>query len=127
LYELRDEALRALTPTFANTETAAGAPEAWTLRHLAVSHSECVTHVEFKEAMSFGDETISDLRGDFAQVADRLGKNSKVLMDFAGVASFSPASIIALAQFNERLRTKGSRMVLCSLEPTARDGFFAAR
>jgi hypothetical protein len=127
MYELRDEALRALTPTSENTETAAGVPESWTLRHLAVSRSECVTHVEFKDATHFGDETINDLRGDLDQLADKLGKDSKVLLDFAGVVSFSPASINALAQFHERLRTKGSRMVLCCLEPSARDGFFAAR
>ena len=127
MYEFRDEAARALTPQNEHTETEAATPESLILRYLDVSRSAQVTHVKFEGVTSFGHETINDLREDFAQLADGLDKDTKVLMDFAGVASFSPASINALAQFNERLRTKGSRMVLCCLEPTARDCFFADR
>ena len=127
MYDHCNEAARALTPKFDGTETEAAAPESGALRHLEVSCSASVTHVTFSAATTFGDETINDLRADLAQLADGLGKDSKVLMDFSGVVSFSPASINALAQFNERLRTRGSRMVLCSLESTARDCFFAGR
>ena len=126
MYEGRNEAVRALNPPFELPEMEAVA-ETWAQRHLAVSRSAGVTHVTFQKATTFGDETTNDLREDFAQLADRLDKDSKVLMDFAGVASFSQASINALAQLNERLRTKGSRMVLCCLDPTARSCFFAGR
>jgi anti-anti-sigma regulatory factor len=126
MYEGRNEAVRALAPAFEDPETEAVA-ETWVQRLLAVSRSAGVTHVTFQKATTFGDETINDLRDDFAQIAEKLGKDSKVLMDFAGVASFSPASINVLAQFNEKLRTKGSRMVLCALDPTARECFFAVR
>jgi anti-anti-sigma regulatory factor len=95
--------------------------------HLAVSRSAGVTQVRFKEAQTFGEETVSDLRDDFAQLADRLGRDSKVLLDFTGVKSFSAASIGALALFNQKLQTKGSRIALCCLAPAARESFFAAR
>lgn len=127
MYDFRDEAAQALTSQIEKTETETDTAESLILRHLDVSQAAHVTHVKFKEATTFGHETISDLREDCAQLADRLDKDSKVLMDFTGVVSFSPASINALAQFNERLRTKGSRMVLCCLEPAARNCFFAGR
>ena len=127
MYESRQEAIRALAPRSDQPVTEAAAPETWTSEHLAVSCSAPVTHVEFKRAQIVGEETVSDFREDFAQLADRLDRDSKVLLDFAGVVSFSPAAINSLTQFNERLRTKGSRMVLCSLDPTARDCFFPDR
>ena len=127
MYDFLDEAIRALTPKWELPEPDAAPPESWTFRHLAVSRSTLLTHVKFREATTFENETINDLREDFDQLADRLKKDSKVLVDFEGVASFPPGAINVLAQFNDRLRTRGSRMVLCSLDPTTRDCFFAAR
>ena len=103
-------------------------PELRTFKHLAVSRSSGLTHVQFKQAKTFGEEkeTVSDLREDFAQLADLLGRHSKVLLDFAGVVLFSSASINALILFNKKLQTKGSRIALCSLDPTARESFFVA-
>ena len=86
-----------------------------------------MTHVKFKKATRFESETINDIREDFAQLADRLDRDSKVLLDFAAVELFSPAAIDALTQFNEKLRTKGSRIALCCLDPVARESFFAVR
>jgi anti-anti-sigma regulatory factor len=94
---------------------------------LSVSRSAGVTHVQFKSAQTFEEESASDLRDDFAQLADRLGKDSRVLLDFAGVTSFSASSLNALVLFNQKLQTKGSRMALCCLEPAAREAIFAAR
>jgi hypothetical protein len=127
MYDFREEAIRALTPKSDQPVTEVATPETWTSEHLAVSHSARVTHVQFKKAQIFGEETVSDFREDFAQLADRLDRDSKVLLDFAGVVSFSPAAINTLDQFNQKLRSKGSRMVLCSLDPTARECFFADR
>ena len=88
MYEFRDEATRALTPKSARPVTEATAPESWTFKHLAVSRSASVAHVQFKRAQAFGEETVSDLRVDFSQLADKLVRDSKVLLDFAGVKSF---------------------------------------
>jgi len=125
MFDFRDEAIRALMPKSDQTVTEATATETWTSAHLAVSRSARVTHVEFKRVQTFGEETVSDLREDFAQLADRLARDSRVLLDFAGVMSFSAASLDLLVLFNQKLRARGSRMVLCSLDPTARECFFA--
>jgi anti-anti-sigma regulatory factor len=83
-----------------------------------------VTHVQFTEAGEFGEETVAGLREDFAQLADKLGIDSKVLVDFTGIELFSAAFIEALVLFSKRLRTKGSRIALCCLAPAAREFFF---
>ena len=127
MFESRDEAVRALTPKFEVADMETAVSESWTLRHLTVSRIGRITHVEFQGATDFGDETINDLREDFAQLSNRLDMDSKVSMDFTGVASFNPASIRVLTEFHEKLRTKGSRMVLSSLDPSARSCFFADR
>ena len=127
MYEFRDEAIQALTPKTAHPITESTAPDSWTFKHLIVSRSASVTHVEFKKTPTLGEETVSDLRQDFAHLADRLVRNSKVLFNFAGVKSFCSASMDALVLFNKKLRTKGSRMALCCLDPAARDSFFATR
>ena len=124
MYEFRDEATRALTPKSARPVTEATDSESWTFKHSAVSHSARVAHVQFKMAQTFGKETVNDLRVDFSQLADRLVRDSKVLLDFAGVKSFYAASIDTLVLFNQKLRYKGSRIVLCCLEPAARESFF---
>ena len=127
MYEFRDEAIRALTPKTAHLATEGAGSEPWTFTHLAVSRSASVTHVEFKTAQTIAEETLSDFREDFAQLADRLDRDSKVLLDFAGVKLFCAACIDEIILLNQNLRTKGSRIALCCLDPTARESFFAAR
>jgi anti-anti-sigma regulatory factor len=127
MYDSRQEAIGALASRSDQPVTEAAGQETWTSEHLAVSRSARVTHVEFKRPQILGEETVCDFREDFAQLADRLDRDSKVLLDFAGVVSFSSAAISTLSQFNQKLRSKGSRMVLCSLDPTARECFFADR
>ncbi len=124
MYEFRDEATRALTAKSARPVTESTAQESWTFKHLAVSHSARVAHVRFKSALAFGEETKNDLRADFAQLADRLVRDSKVLLDFVGVKSFCAAAIHELVLFNQKLRTKGSRLALCRLDPTVHQSFF---
>ena len=124
IYESRDEATRALTPKLQKTATESSAPDSWIFEHLTVSRSAGVTHVEFTEAEDFGEETVAGLRKDFAQLAGTLGIDSKVLVDFTGVVLFSAAFIDALVVFSKNLRTKGSRIALCCLAPTAREFFF---
>ena len=124
IYESRDEATRALTPKSEKTETESGAPDSWFFKHLTVSRSAGVTHVQFTEAKDFDEKTVAGLRDDFAQLATALGIDSKVLVDFTGVVLFDAAFIDALAVFGKKLRTKGSRIALCSLAPAARQFFF---
>ncbi|MHB8956494.1 MAG: STAS domain-containing protein [Pirellulaceae bacterium] len=126
MYELRDEAMQALTPRSGKFATDATVLESWTFAHLEVSAVAGLTCVRFKEPQTFEEGSASDLREDLTRLADVLGKDSKVLFDFTGVMAFNAASISALTQFNRTLQTRGSRIALCCLEPTARESFFAA-
>ena len=80
-----------------------------------------------KKAQTFEEQTASTLREDFAQLADRLARNSRVLLDFAGVMSLGATFLDAFVLFNRNLQTKGSRMALCCLDPAVRKLFFATR
>ena len=81
-------------------------------------------HVKFLNAADFDAGTVTDLRDDFAQLASTLAIDTRVLVDFTGVVSLHAALIDALLVFSGELRTKGSRIALCCLAPTAREFFF---
>lgn len=127
MYDFRDEAVRALTPKAARHVTEAINSESWNFKFLAASQSANVTHVGFKQDQSLKEYIVGDLRKDFAQLTNKLGIGSKILLDFTGINSFSPASIDTLVSFNKNLRHKGSRIVLCCLDSGVRDSFFPAR
>ena len=86
MYELRDEATRALTPKSDHAATEATAPETWIFDLLDVSRPERVTHVAFKRGQAFGKETESNLREDLSQLADRLARCHR---DLPGVIHLS--------------------------------------
>ncbi len=125
MYEQRDEAIRALTPRTEKAVTETTAPATWIFTHLEVSRVAGLIHVRFKEPRTCDETMASGLDDDLARLSDLLGRDSKVLFDFSGVASFHATSIGSLAQFSRSLQTKGSRMVLCCLEPATREAFFA--
>lgn len=128
IYEHRDEAIQALTPKSVKTNgVKAGDPLPANFNHLTVTRSSVVTHVQFKGAMEFPEETERELREDFSRLAGLLDIDSKVLLDFRDVKSFAPACVDALVDFVCTLRNRGSRAVLCSLDPNVRASFYAAR
>ncbi len=124
MYELRDEAIRALTPKSAQPTAETNACDSWKFKHLAVLRSANTAHVQFKGEQTLDETTVSELREDLTQLADRLVKDSRVLLDFTAVESFDAASIKALDQFNQKLKTKGSRIALCCLDPKVQRSFF---
>ena len=127
MYDFHDEAVRALTPKTASPVTDAIDSNSWDFKFLAASRAASVTHVGFKKDQALRNGAANDLREDFAQLTDKLTIDSKVLLDFTGLNSFSAASIDMLVSFSKNLRHKGSRMALCCLNSTVRDSFFAAR
>lgn len=127
MYDFRDEAVCALTPKSASPVIEAKISESWDFELLDVSQSASVTHVGFNKSQNFTDGTTSELRRDFAQLTNKLAIGSRVLLDFTGLNSFSTASIDTLVSFNTHLRHKGSRIVLCCLDPVVRGSFFPAR
>ena len=124
MYDLCDEAILALTPKSELAATESTPPVSAKFLHLAVSRSTGVTHVRFKGKREFSEEASDDLRSDFALLAERLDRDSKVLLDFTGVSLFAAGHAEAIALLNQRLRMKGSRIVLCCLAPAVRESFF---
>ena len=70
-------------------------------------------------AADFDAGTVAGLRDDFAQLASKLAIDTRVVVDFTDVVLFDAAFIDALLVFSRQLRTKGSRLALCGLAPTA--------
>jgi len=125
IYEFHDEAVRALGPKAASPTIETKSSESWCFEYLNASQTENVTHVGFKKTQSYTDDTSGELSRDFAKLTGKLAIGSKILVDFTGLSSFSSASIDSLVSFNKNLRHKGSRVVLCCLDPTVRDSFFS--
>ena len=124
MYEFLDEAaaaqaLKATSPSADDSD-----PASWSFHYLHVSRSSGMTHIEFKQRQSFDEETVNDLREDFAQLAEKLVRSSTILLDFSEAESFCAAAIDALELFNQKLRVKGSRLALCCLAPEVRESFF---
>ncbi len=126
IYESCEEATRVLTPKLQKTVTESTPLDTWTFRHLAVSRFAGVTLVQFTDASEFNEATAAELREDFDQLAEHLGADSKVLVDFRGVVLFDATFIDLLIIFSGKLRTKGSRIALCCLAPPVHESFFAS-
>jgi anti-anti-sigma regulatory factor len=126
MYEFRDEAIEALTPRSSRFEAPACNPDDWNFEQLEVTLTDNVTSVVFKEPQYTDSQTENALRNDFLSLAEKLGNNSKVLLDFTGIDAFSGTAIQAIVAFNAKLQNKGSRIALCCLEPTVRAAFFPA-
>ncbi len=127
MYESLDETIQAMVPKSERAVAEVAIPELKDLKHLEVSHAASLTHVQFKDPEALGEEAVSGLRNDFAQLTERLERDSKVMVDFTGLESFSPAGIDALVLLHKQLKNRGSRIALCGLSPAVREAFFAVR
>lgn len=133
LYDFLLEASEALATKSARVNTYEIDPSQWEFRQLdAVLRPSGVVHVTFKQHA--GNESTSttkstselgrDLSGDLGDLAELLSNNSRVLLDFEGVLEFDADAVVKLADFDSKLRNKGSRIVLCNLETAVRESFF---
>jgi hypothetical protein len=127
MFDFQDEAIDALASKSVRPVTESDDSQSWQLQQLIASRSGDVIHVKFKTTDLCVDERARELRKDFSRLADCLVNNSQVLLDFEGLHEFCPASIAALAMFDLRLKSKGSRLALCNLEATVQASFFPNR
>jgi anti-anti-sigma regulatory factor len=125
MYEQRDEALDALTPRTEKTATEVTAPETWDFAYLQASRVADKILLRFKGTQVFDDTVLGALRDDLTRLTGVLGRDSRLLLDFSDVTLFNAAAIRELAQFSRNLQSKGSRVVLCCLEPAVSAAFFA--
>jgi len=126
MYEQRDEALDALTPRTERSATEITAPETWTFTYLEASRVADKILLRFKGSQVFDDTVIGAFRDDLTRLCGLLGRDSRLLLDFSEVTLFNAAAIRELAQFSRNLQSKGSRIVLCCLEPAVSAAFFDA-
>lgn len=125
IFDFLQEASDALASKSACVNAYTIDPSQWEFREL---HAELrpsgVVHVTFKRHAYDDPKTRSDLAIDLTELAELLANNSRVLLDFEGVLAYDSDSVTKLAEFDSKLRNKGSRFVLCNLESAVRDSFF---
>ena len=127
MFDFFEEAACALSSKSTRHETESDDPTSWTFQHLVASRSAKMIHVKFKQKDCLDSQLSIELRSDFSHLADSLVNDSRVLLDFAGLRGFSTECIDELKRFNAKLQSKGSRIVLCNLEPAVRASFFPHR
>lgn len=127
MFDFAEEAKCALASKAA-LKTNTDDPQKWPFRHLVASHlAGGIVHVKFKETELLGSDTVRELRNDFSELAGMLVNGSRVLLDFEGMLDIGTESIAELANFNRKLQAKGSRIVLCNLNPAVQASFFPNR
>jgi hypothetical protein len=125
IFDFLQEASDALASKSARVHTYALDPDLWRFCQLdAAIRPSGVVHVTFKQHADSKSESTSELGKDLADLAELLANGSRVLLDFEGVLAFDSDAIIKLSEFHSKLQHKGSRVVLCNLEPTVQGSFF---
>jgi hypothetical protein len=125
IFDFLQEATSALASKSARVTTDTSDSESWKFRQLiAVIKPSGVVHVTFKQDALSEADSVNDFGADLTQLTGLLVNGSRVLLDFEGVLEFGADSIIKLTEFNGKLLAKGSRVVLCNLDPTVRASFF---
>jgi hypothetical protein len=124
MYDFRDEAVHALTYNSVSRVKDDVDLQSWDFNLIVATQSTIVTYVEFKKDADCKNEVTSAFPQDIAALTSLLAVNSRVLLDFTGLKTFSLAFIDTLMEFNTELKHRGSRLVLCCLEPAVRDSFF---
>lgn len=127
MFEYHEEAAAALTVKGRDSARVPGQADGESFDHLSVTTLENIVHVRFSSPDSNDSDESRQLRHDLARLAKCLQNDSRVILDFAGVATFSSASVAALETFYQRLKNKGSRLVLCNLEDDAKMSFYPQR
>lgn len=127
MFDHQEEAAQALGSKATRVTAEADNPEAWTFHQLFTSRLGTVIHVRFKAIEESSPAAVSELREDFTKLADSLVNDSQVMLDFEGVRDFSAGAIDTLESLNGKLKSKGSRLTLCNLEPAVQASFFPHR
>lgn len=127
IYETLDEAIREVLSRTDRTTLDVTNPAEWTFKYVSVAREAGVTLVRFTQPQLAGEEIISGVRDDFSKLADQLSNDSRVLIDFTAVETSSSSIISILNLISKKLRTKGSRLVLCGCNDKVKAIFFAAQ
>ena len=124
IFDSVEEAKSALASKSALPKANTDDLSSWSLRHLVASHSAGIIHVRFMKTGFARPDTLRELRDDLSELAGTLVNGSQVLLDLEGLVEFDAECIAELGKFNQKLRAKGSRFVLCNLNQAVQASFF---
>ncbi|MDV6032579.1 MAG: STAS domain-containing protein [Phycisphaera sp. RhM] len=128
MFEFHDEAAAALAVKPREPVRPLGNLDGEPMESLNITVLGPILHVRFDPDVLDGEEeSESQLRGDLTRLAKWLQNDSRVIVDFDGLSFFSAASIEALETFYQRLKAKGSRLVLCNLDADVKASFYPSR
>ena len=127
MFEFHDEAAAALAVKPRDPVRPLSNLDGDPFESLNITVLDHLLHVRFDPDVLDGEESESQLRGDLTRLAQWLQNDSRVIVDFEGLSLFSPASIEALETFYQRLKAKGSRLVLCNLGADVKASFYPSR
>lgn len=127
IFDFLLEASDALASKAARVNSEDFKPQSWAMRHLdAALRPSGVIHVTFKESADDARPAGAELGKDLTDMAELLPNGSRVLIDFEGVLTFDADAIDRLRDFDSKVRSRGSRIVLCNLDTAVRASFFPA-
>ena len=126
MFDFYDEAVSTLKVRPREMQRVSGI-ETNTLEHLIVTEHEKIVRITFEPVCLDTPPSTCIYRDDFSQLADLLPNDSRVIVDFDGVTEFPTSSLETLEMFYRRLKSKGSRLVLCNLDPNVKSAFYPAR
>lgn len=95
--------------------------------NLTVKQSENFVRVALRQTDVNEEQPACPFAKDLSLLAELLHNDSRVVLDFEGVEQFSAASVESLKTFYRQLKSKGSRLVLCNIEPSVKPTFYPAR
>ncbi len=140
MFDGLQEAIDALTTKSARVNAHSLDPDLWRFHQLDIAiQPSGIVHVTFKpdpdsasessasESSASGSSasgSTSKLEKDLSDLSKNLSNGSRVLLDFAGLLEFDSDSLVKLSEFENKLRAKGSRVVLCNIEPEVHASFF---
>lgn len=125
IFDFLQEASDALASKSARVSSSALDADLSNLRQLEANvRPSGVVHVTFQQPPSTEPESMSGFGNDLADLAKLLTNGSRIMLDFEGVSRFESDAVSKLGDFQGKLKNKGSRVVLCNLEPAVRALFF---
>ncbi|MFK8115367.1 MAG: STAS domain-containing protein [Rubripirellula sp.] len=125
IFDFVQEAGEALESKSARVNTYSLDPDLWRFHQLDVAIKPSgVVHVTFKESTDAERDLMKDLPKDLTDLADLLTNGSRILLDFEGLAAFDSDAVAKLTEFQGKLQSKGSRVVLCNLDSEVHASFF---
>lgn len=92
---------------------------------LKIEQTDDFVQITFTRGDFGDDQPTVHLAAELTRLAALLHNDCRVLLNFEGVEQFSVASVDRLKVFYQRLKSKGSRLLLCNLNSEVKSSFYS--